>query len=144
MKIIIDTNVLISCFAFNRIPQQIVEKWLESSDIEAYYSNQIWSEVEQKFLEGRVESIVKKSKRIVDKTEIKLFLETIGNNVIKFKPYRTVDICRDPKDNMILELAAEIDADYIITGDKDLLVLAKFEKTEIANPQQFLEVLDRM
>jgi len=39
----------------------------------------------------------------------------------------TVTICRDPKDNKFLELALEVNAACIVTGDKDLLVLNPFE-----------------
>ena len=42
-----------------------------------------------------------------------------------------VDVCRDPKDNFLLALAKDGDADYLITGDGDLLVLKEFEKTKI-------------
>ena len=142
MKIIIDTNVLISCFAFNRVPQLMMNKWVDFDGIQAYYSTQIWFEINQKFLEGRLDTIFKKSKREINQSKVKEFLKQLTKNTLVIKNIsRTVDICRDPKDNMILELAAEIEADYIITGDKDLLVLAKFAKTRIVSPQQFLEVL---
>jgi putative PIN family toxin of toxin-antitoxin system len=49
-----------------------------------------------------------------------------------------VVICRDPKDNKFLELAADGQADYLITGDRDLLTLGSFRKTEILTPAQFL------
>ena len=48
------------------------------------------------------------------------------------------DICRDPKDNMFLELAFEIDADFLVSGDKDLLILAEFNDTKIVKPNDFL------
>jgi len=39
--------------------------------------------------------------------------------------------CRDPKDNFLLELAVDGKADYLITGDDDLLVLKTVKKTQI-------------
>lgn len=42
-----------------------------------------------------------------------------------------VDLCRDPKDNFLLSLAKDGAADYLVTGDPDLLVIGKFENTEI-------------
>src|SRR5579863_633618 len=50
----------------------------------------------------------------------------------------TVTICRDPKDNKYLELAASCKASCIITGDKDLLVLHPFENIPILTPGEFL------
>jgi len=45
--------------------------------------------------------------------------------------HSVVDVCRDPKDNFLLALAKDGNADYLITGDSDLLVLKEFEKTKI-------------
>jgi len=54
----------------------------------------------------------------------------------------TVEVCRDPKDNFLLALAKDGDADYLITGDADLLVLKEFEKTKIVRMSEF-ETLSR-
>lgn len=53
-------------------------------------------------------------------------------------PTRRIDICRDPKDNMILEAAADGNADVIVSGDKDLLDLEAFEEIPIVGPADFL------
>jgi len=50
-----------------------------------------------------------------------------------------VNICRDKEDNFLLSLAKEGKADYLITGDRDLLVLDKFEKTKITSLTSFHE-----
>jgi putative PIN family toxin of toxin-antitoxin system len=55
--------------------------------------------------------------------------------------HSTVDICRDPKDNFLLALAKDGNADYLITGDTDLLVLKKFEKTKIVKLSEFEDAL---
>ena len=52
----------------------------------------------------------------------------------------TVDasgICRDPHDDKFLSLAASGRADYLITGDQDLLVLRSFEKVRIVTVSEF-------
>jgi putative PIN family toxin of toxin-antitoxin system len=51
--------------------------------------------------------------------------------------HSTVDICRDPKDNHLLALAKDGNADYLITGDDDLRVLKEFGKTKIMNLTEF-------
>ncbi|MFN0094325.1 MAG: putative toxin-antitoxin system toxin component, PIN family [Dehalococcoidia bacterium] len=58
------------------------------------------------------------------------------------QPSRTVDICRDPADNRVLEAAVAGAVDYVVTGDKDLLVLGAFEGIPIVDPATFLAVLD--
>ena len=50
-----------------------------------------------------------------------------------------VTICRDPKDNFLLALAKDGKADYLITGDKDLLDLKKFGKTKIKTITNFID-----
>lgn len=47
--------------------------------------------------------------------------------------------CRDPNDDKFLELALSGDADYLITGDSDLLVLDPFRGVEIVTPRDFLQ-----
>jgi putative PIN family toxin of toxin-antitoxin system len=49
--------------------------------------------------------------------------------------------CRDPKDNKFLELAIDGNADYIITGDPDLLILHPYRGISIVTPAQFLSIL---
>ena len=51
--------------------------------------------------------------------------------------HSVVDVCRDPKDNFLLALAKDGNADYLITGDKDLLVMERFGKTKIVSLRDF-------
>lgn len=52
---------------------------------------------------------------------------------------RISGICRDPKDDFILECAETGGADLIVTGDKDLLSLANYGRIEILTPRQYLD-----
>ena len=49
-----------------------------------------------------------------------------------------VEECRDPKDDKFLELAINGNAEYLITGDKDLLVLDPFRETHILSAKDFI------
>jgi len=51
--------------------------------------------------------------------------------------YSIVEVCRDPKDNFLLALAKDGSADYLITGDKDLLIIKEFENTKIVTLPDF-------
>ena len=48
-----------------------------------------------------------------------------------------INICRDNDDNYIIEAAVKVNADAIITGDKDLLVLKKYNNVSILSPREF-------
>jgi uncharacterized protein len=52
-------------------------------------------------------------------------------------PGENVDVCRDKKDNYLLEVALEGEADYLITGDEDILVLGSFHNTKNSKTQRF-------
>jgi predicted nucleic acid-binding protein len=49
-------------------------------------------------------------------------------------------LCRDPKDNFLLNLAIDSKADYLVTGDDDLLILDRVENTKIIKMKDFLEI----
>ena len=51
-----------------------------------------------------------------------------------------IKICRDKKDNFLLSLAVDGNADFLITGDQDLLELKEIEKTQIVTINQYLLV----
>lgn len=51
---------------------------------------------------------------------------------------QSFSVCRDPKDDKFLELAVNGNADYIVTGDRDLLVLNPFQNIAILSVSEFL------
>ena len=53
------------------------------------------------------------------------------------KASSVVDACRDPKDNFLLALAKDGNADYLITGDLDLRTMKKFGNTKIVSLSDF-------
>ena len=61
-------------------------------------------------------------------------LETISENV-EIRPKHFIN--RDLKDNFLLDLIDFSKADYLITGDKDLLELNPFKTAQILTPQEF-------
>ena len=72
----------------------------------------------------------------VDLAVAKRQLERFGH---KIKPVVTLDVVKDdPDDNRILECAVSAVSDYIITGDKDLLRLGRYDGIKIINVSEFL------
>jgi len=53
-----------------------------------------------------------------------------------------INECRDLKDNFLLNLAVDSKADYLITGDSDLLVIKNIRKTKIMNWTDFIEDME--
>ena len=71
--------------------------------------------------------------------ELLEFLSIIGLCIeIKSK----VNACRDAKDNYLLALAKDSEADFLITGDQDLLILQQFGITKIVTYQQLLDIIN--
>lgn len=58
-------------------------------------------------------------------------------------PTSRVSVCRDDDDNRVLECAVDGKADYIVTGDKDLLNLRVFEGVKIVNASDLLQLHQR-
>jgi len=68
------------------------------------------------------------------KSDISIFISLYTTTAKLYFPNVTVDLSRDKKDNMFLELADKCSAKYIITGDKDLLCLHEYNSTKIITP----------
>jgi hypothetical protein len=54
---------------------------------------------------------------------------------------RLPGVSRDPKDNPLVACATEGAADYLVSGDADLLALGKHENTTMVSPREFVEIL---
>ena len=79
-------------------------------------------------------------KRYFPSTRIEEILETIEEFADFVDVTTVVDICRDPKDNFLLSLCVDGQADFLLTGDKDLLDLTVFENTSIMTISNFLKL----
>ncbi|MFQ5709787.1 MAG: putative toxin-antitoxin system toxin component, PIN family, partial [bacterium] len=80
----------------------------------------------------------KKFDRYLLDQERKAFLALLFKEAELKETFEKIQVCREPKDDKYLELAASGDAKYIITGDQDLLVLNPFRQISILTPEQFL------
>ena len=66
------------------------------------------------------------------------YLDFLQQSVEFVSVHTKVTICRDVKDDKLLALALDGNADFIVTGDKDLLVLNPFEGIPIITPLDYL------
>ncbi|SEL29870.1 putative toxin-antitoxin system toxin component, PIN family [Parapedobacter koreensis] len=68
------------------------------------------------------------------------FIENIIANALPIQIVERIQECRDPKDDKYLSLAVSAQADAIITGDDDLLVMNPFRQIPILNSSDFLSL----
>ena len=80
-----------------------------------------------------------KFRKYFHKTDVEQLIELfdVYGEIIPVKS--TVKICRDPKDNFLLSLSKDSQADYLITGDSALLELLEFEGTRILTITDYLK-----
>lgn len=136
VRIVIDANVLISA-AFGGAPLDAVSRAFSIGEV--YLSPAIVAEIV-----GTIERL--SSKLGEEKTGILSTLWKRFESLCRMaEPARGVSICRDPKDDAYLSLCVAIRADYLITGDKDLLAVdpprfpALPKGLKVLTPRQFLE-----
>ena len=70
------------------------------------------------------------------------FIESVASGAIWVSPGEHVSVSRDSADDRILEAAYAGSADYIVSGDTDLLVLGEFRGIPIVSPTTFLAILN--
>jgi len=113
-RVIIDTGVLISTFVFGGIPKEAVLRIVRQSEI--WISPDILEEYRQVPLELEQEGKITRE-------QLKALIAGIAALMLHAQiayPRRSVSICRDEEDNIILEACLAAKADYLITGDRDL------------------------
>ena len=128
MKVVIDTNIWIS-YLLGSLLQGMDEKIL-SKEIKVVVSEEMLKELSE--VASRP-----KFKNILTVRRIKELFSLLDSYAIVVSPSQKVNACRDEKDNFLLEIALEGKADYLITGDEDLLVLDPFHNTKIVKPKDF-------
>jgi putative PIN family toxin of toxin-antitoxin system len=130
MKIVLDANVVIAAFASRGLCESIMEVCLSEHDI--MLSDDLLDEILR-----NLRSKIKIPQDLVD--DIGILLREHSN--ISIPVPLPSDECRDPDDIKVLGLAVASKADYIVTGDKDLLVLKSFQGIPILNPRSFSDIL---
>lgn len=129
-RIILDTNLWVSFLITKDFSK--LDEILFSKKAILIFSEELLNE----FLE-----VVHRPKirRYFRQDDLEELLETI-DEYAEFAHIKTaINLCRDEKDNFLLSLAVDGHVDYLLTGDKDLLILNQIEKTKITTVSTFLE-----
>lgn len=130
-RVVLDTNVYLSGIIFGGNPKHILDLILDRK-ITAFTSPAILLEISQKLQE----------KFGWSKNQILTTVKTLAKTVTVVSPQRKLNVVKSDKtDNKIIEAAVEAEADYIITGDKHLLQIRKYQNIKIVFPSSFLSIL---
>lgn len=135
MRVVIDTNVLVSASLFQTsIPYKVVVWCL--NDCEIYFSENTQLELSSRITRekfDRYQSLEKRQAFVKDILDAK--------QVSFCRPQEKIIDSPDPNDNQFLEVAVEVKADYLITGDKKhLLPMNPYRGTQIVTPREFLRM----
>jgi len=129
-RIIFDTNIWISFLISKSLGD--LDKLILNGKIVLLFSHESMTE----FIDVTSREKLKPFFKEEDIASLIDLIEEYGEIV---KVRSNVQICRDKKDNFLLALAKDGKADYLVSGDKDLLVLESFEKTKIVSLTSFRE-----
>jgi len=130
LKLIVDTNIWVSFIISNK--QNLLDPLLFSNKARLLFSKELIAEIQQ--------TIVKpKLKKYFGTNAIEEMLSTFEPFIDFIEVKSIVTVCRDTKDNFLLALAKDGHADYLLTGDKDLLELKKFGSTKIKSIVSFID-----
>lgn len=130
IKIVVDTNIWVSFLIGKRLAH--LKNLIIAGRVEVYFSDELYHEIIKVLEHPRLNKYI----ALNDFFElINLFKKKI--HFVKPALQSAVFDCRDPKDNFLLELAVSVKADYLITGDKDLLILNPCHGVAIVNPREF-------
>jgi len=128
-RVIIDSNIWISFLLTSDLSK--FDNILVDDSLVIILSQQLIDE----FIEVTQRN---KFKRYFDLQDVKSLLVKIRERSIIIDVTSDISVCRDPKDDFLLSLAKDGNASHLITGDKDLLVLKRFEKTKILTIAEYL------
>lgn len=134
IRLVIDTNLWIHFLISNRLP--FLDKLLVKKGSVLIFSQQLLRE----FIEVARRPKFQKYFIEEDLAEILGFIHAKSNFI---HITTEINICRDKKDNFLLSLAVDGSADYLITGDKDLLDLREIEGTRIVTIGELQQLFKR-
>ncbi len=131
-RIVIDTNVLISALLNpNGTPRRVVDTVVESCIL-------LESEACLKELETRLAK--RKFQKYLSITDRSMFMTFLRNHSQLITVKHRTEICSDSDDNKFLELSVSGQGKYLITGDKDLLIIGEYQGIKILTASQLLSL----
>lgn len=134
MRIVLDTNVLISGIFFQGPSYRILQAW-KNKKIQFIISPEIYDEY------SRVTEVISRKYPGIDISEI-LKLIAIYSEISQ-SYVLSEQVCEDPDDDKFIACAISNEARYIVSGDKHLLKISGYQGIRVLKPQEFCsEFLD--
>jgi len=130
-QVVIDTNVWISGIVFGGAPKRVLELFIDGS-IVVVISEEILSELRRK-INQKFPLFVPQLPFLEASIREKVLIVRLGA--------QPVAASRDKDDDKFIETAVAGRAGYIVSGDKDLLVLKVYKNVKIVKPAEFLATL---
>lgn len=136
---VLDTNVIASAVLIRgRIEDRVLRAWF-AGRYRLVLSVPILEEIRRVLEYPRI-----RAHQWMSDEETADLLEQLAESGVLVEGKQRLRICRDPADDKFLVAALEGKADYIVTGDADLLDLGKYQDSEIVTPRRFLQILHRI
>ena len=136
MRAVIDTNVIVSGLLRSTGPPAATVTAGEGNVFLWITSPPLLAEVERVLRRPHI-------RRVVRDERIAKFLRDIQELATIVDPNDRLDVSRDADDNRVLEAAIAGNANYIVTGDRDLLELRSYSGIRIVTPADFVKLLPR-
>lgn len=127
------TNIWISFVIGKKLSS--LRKILTNKNIQIFVCSELLQEFSDVITRPKLKNYIKKSDIIATKELFDTYCEFVE---IKHNAKSSI---RDPKDLYLLSLAETVNADYIITGDKDLLTLETHKEIKILNFTDFIKLI---
>ena len=137
VRAVLDTNVLVSgLVSEGGAPHQILDAWLDGR-FTLVLSLHLVEELTHVLSYPRIAQRLR-----LDQEELAAILAALLSTAeVTPGRLRLPGVTRDPKDDAVVACAREGEADYIVSGDQDLLALGEYKGVRIVTPRQFIEVL---
>ncbi|MEO6001187.1 MAG: putative toxin-antitoxin system toxin component, PIN family [Chitinophagaceae bacterium] len=132
-KVILDTNIIVSGLIQKSFPYLILNLYFER-EIELCLSENLMNE----YIE--VLNRDKFSQFQDFRAKADTVISDINSTASYYSPKKKVKKIRDPDDNMLLELAWECKADFLVTGNTNDFTIKKYKRTKIVTPREYWEL----
>lgn len=130
MRVVIDTNIWIHLLISKKLT--FLEEIIARPDTELLFSEELLGELREVLTRQKFQKYFYQD----EITEFLLLLESRYSLIEVDSP---IDVCRDVKDNFLLALCIDGKADYLVTGDSDLLIIEKFQATQVLRLSEFID-----
>jgi uncharacterized protein len=132
-RVVLDTNVLVSALLFRGELSKIVGLW-QKGKIIPLISKETFNELRIVLGYSKF-SLTQEERDSIIENEILPYFEIV--EAVK----EVKGVCRDPEDDKFISCAISASADYIVSGDKDLLDLKHYKSKKIIKASDFLKKL---